>query len=173
MKIITGKKQLLLMLLTIFFSMSAAAVADKGNVISSENKISGYDINCINIQENDTTDSTRVRASFPGGKEMLRRYIRENLRYPEDAARNKIQRRVVVVFIVQKDGSITGANVVDGINDSLSQEALRLVNAMPNWEPGRKNGKFVKTRMTLPINFILPTKQYKRDRKDKQIQNGL
>ena len=173
MKIITGKKQLLLMLLTIFFSMSAAAVADKGNVISSENKISGYDINCINIQENDTTDSTRVRASFPGGKEMLRRYIRENLRYPEDAARNKIQRRVVVVFIVQKDGSITGANVVDGINDSLSQEALRLVNAMPNWKPGRKNGKFVKTRMTLPINFTLPTKHYKRDRKDKQINNGL
>lgn len=173
MKIFTGKKQLLLMLLMILFNMSAAVAADKENVISSENKISGYDINCINIQENDTTDSTRVRASFPGGKEMLRRYIRENLRYPEDAARNKIQRRVVVVFIVQKDGSITGANVVDGINDSLSQEALRLVNAMPNWEPGRKNGKFVKTRMTLPINFILSTKHYKRDRKDKQIQNGL
>lgn len=161
------------MLLMIFFSMSAAAVTDKENVISSGNKIRGYDINCINIQDNDTTDTTRVRASYPGGMEMLRTYIRENLRYPEDARRIGLQRKVVVAFIVQKDGSITGANVVDGINDSLSQEALRLVNGMPNWEPGRKNGKCVRTRMTLPINFIIPTKHYKRDRKDKQygIQN--
>lgn len=173
MNISAIKKQLSLTVLMLTIGMSATAASNERNVISCGMESSGYGINCLNVPTDETIDSTRVRASFPGGKEMLRKYIKDNLRYPEDAARIGLQRRVVVVFIVQKDGTITGANVVDGINDSLSQEALRLVNGMPNWEPGRKNGKFIKTRMTLPINFTLPTKHYKRDRKDKRIQNGL
>lgn len=167
------KKQLSLIVLMLTIGISATAASNEKNVISSGSKTSGYDINCFNIPDNETIDTTRVRASFPGGKEMLRKYIKDNLRYPEDAARMGLQRKVVVVFIVQKDGTITGANVVDGINDSLSQEALRLVNGMPKWEPGMKNGKYVRIRMTLPINFKIPTQHYKRDRKDKQIQNGL
>jgi protein TonB len=82
-------------------------------------------------------------------------YISSNLRYPESARTNGIDGRVLVQFVVNEDGSVTDARVVRGIGGGCDEEALRMVNGMPNWKPGRQNGTAVKVLFTLPIKFVL------------------
>jgi len=92
---------------------------------------------------------------YPGGIKALMAYLKSNLRYPPAAAESGIEGRVVVTFIVGMDGSIEGARVVRGIGGGCDREALRVVNAMPKWKPGRQNGHKVKVYFTLPISFYL------------------
>ncbi len=91
---------------------------------------------------------------FPdGGTSGLMKYINDNLKYPPIAQENGIQGRVIVSFVVNKDGSISNARVVRGVDASLDREALRLVNSMPKWIPGKKDGKVVRVSYTQPISF--------------------
>lgn len=96
---------------------------------------------------------------FPGGKEALDKYLKEELRYPSDAVQQGIQGSVMVRFIVNRDGSISDAVVSRGILKDeagvCSKEALRLVNAMPKWVPGKLGNKNVRVYYTLPITFSL------------------
>ncbi len=82
-------------------------------------------------------------------------YISSNLHYPESARTNGIDGRVLVQFVVNEDGSVTDAQVVRGIGGGCDEEALRMVNGMPKWKPGRQNGMAVKVLFTLPIKFVL------------------
>ena len=82
-------------------------------------------------------------------------YIGGELKYPEVARSNGIQGRVVVQFVVNEDGAVTDALVMRGIGGGCDEEALRVVNAMPHWKPGRQNGKPVKVLFTLPLRFEL------------------
>ncbi len=82
-------------------------------------------------------------------------YISNNLHYPENARANGIDGRVLVQFVVNEDGSVTDAQVVRGIGGGCDEEALRMVNSMPKWKPGRQNGMAVKVLFTLPIKFVL------------------
>lgn len=88
--------------------------------------------------------------SFDGN---LFQWLAANLQYPSIAAENGIQGRVVVKFVVEPDGSVTNATVTRGVDPSLDQEALRLVNAMPKWKPGMNNGKYVRVWYNLPVSF--------------------
>jgi TonB family protein len=99
-----------------------------------------------------------VMPEFPGGVEAMYKWIFEHLKYPEEAVKNKVQGRVFVQFVVEKDGTITQAEVKRSPNDLLSEEALRVVKLMPKWEPGKVGGKPVRTVFNLPIFFRLPGK---------------
>lgn len=92
---------------------------------------------------------------FPGGQEAMYAWMRQNLRYPEMAAQNNIQGRVTVQFVVEKDGSIGEVKVVRGRDPDLDKEAVRMVKAMPKFNPGRMNGQNVRVWFTLPVNFKL------------------
>jgi protein TonB len=90
---------------------------------------------------------------FPGGDEALAEYLENNLEYPEPAVKNDIKGTVIVTFIVKKSGKVTNAKVVRGIGYGCDEEALRLVNGMPQWIPGEQRGKPVRVQFNLPIRF--------------------
>lgn len=92
---------------------------------------------------------------FPGGKLMLMKYLADNIKYPASAVKAKKQGRVVVTFIVQKDGSVTHAKIAKSIDPELDAEALRIVKGMPRWTPGTQNGKPVSVRYMVPVKFSL------------------
>lgn len=100
-------------------------------------------------------DIVEQNPEFPGGYSALTEWIDDNLKYPVEAAMDGIEGRVIVQFIVRPTGKIVDAKVVRGIAPSLDKEALRLINIMPNWIPGRQKGKAVNVRYTLPITFKL------------------
>ena len=92
---------------------------------------------------------------FPGGQELMQKYLADNIKYPASAVKTKKQGRVIVTFIVQKDGSITHAKIVRSIDSELDAEALRVVKGMPKWTPGTQFGKPVSVKYTLPVKFSL------------------
>lgn len=92
---------------------------------------------------------------FPGGETALRSFINKNVNYPVIAAENGIQGKVYVRFVVDKDGSVTNAEIARGVDPSLDQEALRVVRTLPKWKPGKQRGKPVRVSYTVPINFQL------------------
>ena len=90
---------------------------------------------------------------FPGGMEALNAYLRNNIRYPQEAQKAGIQGRVIIQFIVSKDGSITDAEVVESVDPQLDAEGLRLIKNMPRWKPGMRKGQAIRVKQTLPIRF--------------------
>ena len=92
---------------------------------------------------------------YPGGEEAMFEFLRNNLKYPQSCIDNKIQGRVLVTFVVEKDGSLVEAEVVKSVNAELDAEALRVVNSMPAWSPGEQKGKKVRVKYTIPVNFKL------------------
>lgn len=101
------------------------------------------------------TDIDDELPSFPGGDTKLREWIKKNMKYPSYAKNNGIEGQVLVVFIVEKDGSISNAEVSWGVDPRLDQEALRIVNKMPKWKPGTQNGVAMRVKYRLPITFTL------------------
>ena len=89
------------------------------------------------------------------GLEALQSYLKENVRYPDFCHKQGIQGRVIVQFVVNRDGTVSDAKVIKSVHEYLDKEALRVVNAMPYWKPGVKDGKKVRVQFTLPIIFRL------------------
>ena len=96
-----------------------------------------------------------VDPEFPGGMEALIKYLSENIKYPEQAKKDKIQGKVYISFVVEKDGSVADAKVLRGIGGGCDEEALRVVNAMPKWTPGKQLGEPVRVQFNLPVVFKL------------------
>jgi TonB family protein len=92
---------------------------------------------------------------FPGGDVALRKFIANNVKYPESAQKNGIQGKVYVSFVVGKDGYVKNAKIVRGVDPALDAEALRVVNLQPKWKPGTQRGVAVNIQYTVPINFAL------------------
>lgn len=92
---------------------------------------------------------------FPGGELALRKYIAENVRYPEMAKENDIQGTVYVRFVVDTDGSVKNVEVIRGVDPLLDKEAVRVVQGLPKWKPGKQRGKAVKVSHSVPIKFAL------------------
>jgi protein TonB len=92
---------------------------------------------------------------FPGGPEAMLKFISGNINYPEEASEAGIQGAVYVGFVVEKDGVIDEVRVLRGIGGGCDEEAVRVVSAMPNWEPGVQRGKPVRVRFNLPIRYRL------------------
>lgn len=95
------------------------------------------------------------KPSFPGGEAAMYQWLSSNIQYPAVASEEGIQGRVVVEFVVGKDGSITNVKVLRPRHPALDKEAVRVIKAMPKWVPGRNNGQPVKVTYTLPVTFKL------------------
>lgn len=93
---------------------------------------------------------------FPGGMDAAKRYIADNIRYPEEALERKIQGRVILKFVVTSAGKVDKVNVVRDIGGGCGKEAMRIIAGMPDWSPGRQNGRSVSVLYTLPVTFSLP-----------------
>lgn len=120
------------------------------------------DIQEVDIAETDSTDEVfwvvDQRPEYPGGEAALMEYLRSNLQYPENCKKNKVQGRVLISFVVNKDGSIVEPAVVKSAGPAgveLDVEALRVVSSMPAWTPGMQNGEAVRVQYTIPVVFQL------------------
>ena len=107
------------------------------------------------VEENKVFDVVEQMPSFPGGMGALMSWLSQNLKYPVIAAENGVQGRVIVQFVVEKDGSITDVKVAKSVDPSLDKEAARVVGSMPHWIPGKQNGSAVRVKYTVPVTFKL------------------
>ena len=139
-----------------------AVIASYVGYVSDATVVKASQSNYVFVLEKDGSNETRKpfdvveqMPQFPGGTTAMMEYLSKNVRYPEEAHKNGIQGRVIITFVVESDGSITEAHIVRSVNPLLDAEALRVVNAMPNWTPGMQNGEPVRVKYTLPITFKL------------------
>ena len=102
-----------------------------------------------------TFDVVEQMPQFPGGPATMMEFLKENIRYPEEAQKKGLQGRVVVSFIVRKDGSIDNCQVARSVDPLLDAEAVRVIRSMPNWTPGMQDGKAVAVRYNVPVSFRL------------------
>ena len=102
-----------------------------------------------------TFDIVEIMPQFPGDEGELNKYLGKNIKYPTIAQENNIEGRVVVQFVVGRDGSIEDAQIAKSVDRSLDAEALRVVKSMPRWIPGKQGGRAVKVKYYVPVNFKL------------------
>jgi len=100
----------------------------------------------------------RVAAQFPGGHDALINYLNHNIRYPVKAQENGIEGKVILQFTVYEDGTIHDIKVLKSVIPELDEEACRVIESMPKWIPGKRDGKLTRVTYTLPANFKLPFK---------------
>ncbi len=100
-------------------------------------------------------DIPQFAPSYEGGEEARLKFLQSNIKYPAMALEAGIQGTVYIGFIVEKDGSISNATIIRPIGGGCDEEALRVVNIMPNWKPGKQGTKAVRVRFTMPVKFVL------------------
>lgn len=130
------KRIILLSMMAVLFLMTANA---QKTVVSQSNQ--------------NVYDHVEVMPEFVGGMPAMIEYLQTNLKYPEDAIRQKLGGRVMVQFVVETDGTISNVRVAKTVFPSLDAEAVRVVKAMPKWKPAKENGRNVRVNFTLPIVF--------------------
>ena len=147
-------------------------IADLLQVVTNDTKITTevdfaeFDENTEVIQQVDVVEETieddqpfliaETMPSFQGGDlNTFRTWVQQNVKFPQIAPENGIQGRVSCSFVVNKDGSIVDAEVIRGVDPSLDKEALRVINSMPKWSPGKQRGKPVRVKYTVPVTFRL------------------
>jgi len=127
--------------------LSADEMGVKGISIPLENR---------EIPEDEIFIIVEDMPEFPGGEEELRKFIAENVEYPEDAKAQKQEGKVFVKFVIDKEGNVRDAEIVNGTRfESLNNEALRVIKSMPQWKPGKQRGQNVNVSFVVPINFQL------------------
>ena len=92
---------------------------------------------------------------FKGGQEALMKFLQDNIVYPEEAKKSGFQGKVFISFVIDELGVVRESRITRGVNPALDKEAFRVVKLLPEWVPGKKEGKPVKVEMTLPIKFAL------------------
>jgi protein TonB len=107
------------------------------------------------VEEAEIFDVVENMPEFPGGASALMQYLAKNIKYPTIAQENGTQGRVIVQFVVNKDGSIVDAKVARSVDPYLDKEALRVVSSMPKWKPGMQRNKPVRVKYTVPVTFRL------------------
>lgn len=138
--------------------MAKAEKAEAAELVKAEAKASDATAPA-DTTKNVVYDVTETMPQFPGGQGVMMKYLAANIKYPASAVKAKKQGRVIVAFVIQKDGSVTNARIVKSVDPELDAEALRIVKAMPNWTPGTQDGKPVNVNYTIPVVFSL----YKED----------
>ena len=112
-------------------------------------------INCNSKKINNIITIHIIMPSFKGGEDAMYEWLGENIKYPQVAKETGVSGTVIVTFVVEKDGSITGIKILKNVGGGCGAEALRVVNAMPKWIPGTQNGNLVRVQYNLPIRFSL------------------
>ena len=107
------------------------------------------------VDPNKILDVSEQMPSFPGGSNALLNYLSNNIHYPVVAEENGIQGKVIVTFVVERDGTITNVKIAKSVDPSLDKEAIRLIEIMPRWNAGTQDGKPVRVKYTVPVQFKL------------------
>lgn len=107
------------------------------------------------VDDDRVYDIVEENASFPGGDEECMKWLQKNIKYPSICQEQGVQGRVIVAFVVNRDGSIVDVKVVRSPDEHLSEEAVRVVKLMPKWKPARQGNKTVRSRFNLPVMFRL------------------
>ena len=134
---------------------------DQNQQVVSERRSTNYSENRTSNQPNRSSDNSKVfdvveeMPQFPGGPSALFEYLAKSIKYPVIAEENGVQGRVLLTFVVERDGSISDVKVVKSVDPSLDAEALRVVRYMPHWIPGKQNGSAVRVKYTVPVTFKL------------------
>ncbi len=128
--------------------------------VDQDEVIEEYDFTPPEIEEEEIVEAEIFKVveempEFPGGAAKMMEYIQKNIKYPMMARESDIQGRVFVNFVVEPDGTITNVAVLRGIGGGCDEEALRVVQSMPNWKPGKQRGSAVRCAFTVPIIFKL------------------
>ena len=128
--------------------------------VDQDEVIEEYEFTPPEIEEEEIVEAEIFKVveempEFPGGAAKMMEYIQKNIKYPMMARESDIQGRVFVSFVVEPDGSITNVAVLRGIGGGCDEEALRVVQSMPNWKPGKQRGSAVRCSFTVPIIFKL------------------
>ena len=100
-------------------------------------------------------DVVEQMPSFPGGDAALMTFLSTNVHYPVVAEENGIQGKVILTFVIERDGSISDVEVVKSVDPSLDKEAVRVIESMPRWKAGTQNGEPVRVKYTMPVTFRL------------------
>ena len=126
----------------------------------------------FSLDENAVFMVVEKMPEFPGGQQALFNYLSKHVNYPKAAQEQAIEGRVICQFIVEKDGSINNVTVVHTSgNESLDKEAIRVIQSMPKWKPGLMQGKPVRVKYTIPINFrLVKDEAYEEYQKRKEIE---
>lgn len=120
------------------------------------NQESALQVNTSSYTNNNKIyDVVEEMPSFPGGQDELMTFLSKNIQYPIDAKESGVQGRVICTFVVENNGSITNVKVTKSVSTSLDNEAIRVIQNMPHWNPGKQNGSTVRTKFTLPVIFRL------------------
>ena len=129
-------------------------------VVKKKNPVADEEV-AIGVIDDDKDDRVwnvvEQMPKFPGGDAGLMSFMKDNIKYPAEAEKAGKQGRVVVTFVVGKDGAVNNAKVVRSVDEKLDAEALRVVNAMPKWQPGKQRGQEVNVMYTIPVTFRLAT----------------
>jgi len=99
--------------------------------------------------------SVEVEPQFPGGIDAFGRFLGTHIHYPAAARKNRIQGRVIVTMVVEKDGSVSDVKIARGVSDDIDAEAMRVIKSSPKWSPGIQNGRPVRVSYAVPISFTL------------------
>jgi protein TonB len=100
-------------------------------------------------------DQVEQMPEFPGGMPAMIEFLQTNLKYPKDAIKQQVGGRVMVMFVVETDGTLSNVRVAKKVFPSLDSEAVRVVKTMPKWKPGKEKGRPVRVNFTLPVVFSL------------------
>lgn len=110
-------------------------------------------VNAYSQSDDEVYSLVEEAAQFPGGQEEMMKFIQDNRQYPDEAKSQNLHGRVIVSFIVEKDGSLSNVKVMRSLGSGCDEEAVRVINSMPMWKPGKNSGKEVRTKMLVPITF--------------------
>ncbi len=152
---ITMKRVIFVTMIVVLLMMSVGDIARAQNVplIIAPDKVDEYLAerkDTINVY-----DVVEQMPRFPGGFQKMNEFIEENLRYPKALEEACVQGRVIVCFIVERNGKLSNVKVVKSVHPALDKEALRIVKLMPKWIPGRQNGITVRVKYIIPVTFRL------------------
>ncbi|MEB0263969.1 MULTISPECIES: TonB family protein [unclassified Mucilaginibacter] len=129
---------------------------DPNQAITIDEPVGNSDVKQV-VEENPNQIFAAVEQApaFPGGESKFYKYLQDNVRYPSIARENNVQGRVILTFVVEKDGSLTDIKVVRGIGSGCDEEAIRVLKRSPRWKPGIQNGRPVRVQYSIPVNFTL------------------
>ncbi len=140
-------------------NISCSSEATKNDDVKEKAATEKPEVVEIPAEKADTKDEVFMvveqMPEFPGGMKELMTYLKDNIKYPKAAQDKKVQGRVIVQFVVEKDGTPTEFNVIRSVDPTLDAEALRVMKEMPKWKPGMQKGQAVRVKYTVPVSFKL------------------
>ena len=136
-------------------AMDEVAVVGYGVDSVDKQPAANMDVTAEDLVQGEVYDMVEQQPQFPGGTKELMTFLGKNIRYPVIAQENGIQGRVILQFVITKEGKVADIKIMRSVSPELDEEAVRVVKAMPAWTPGKQDGQAVNVRYTLPVTFKL------------------